>query len=159
MRLHKAAFLQSQYSLLLPSPNLPPTQTLHLAAAAICIFLCRPCQELVFLSVSHRLLPLPPTSTPSNPCLSISRPTKVRYCISDGPFLTVSNAHQIPRAAGLRGLMSSNAFTYTAGLRGEITYKSFWLMVEVGGWGRGTSGPRSRLRPTHFFRPSSGPHI
>lgn len=60
VRLHKAAFLQSQYSLLLPSPNLPPTQTLHLAAAAICIFLCRPCQEPIFLSVSHRPQLLPP---------------------------------------------------------------------------------------------------
>lgn len=162
MKLHKAAFLQLQYSLPLPSRNLPPTQSLDLAAA-ICMFPCSPCCEPVCLSAPHHLRPPPPTITPSEPLLSISPPKKVRYCISDRPFLTVSNAHQIPRAAGLRGLMSSNAFTYTAGLRGEITYKSFWLMVGVGGGGVGRghiwASARVWLRPTHFFLPSSGPQI
>lgn len=58
----------------------------------------------------------------STPPLSQS-PTEVRYCISGRPFFTVSNAHQIPQVGGLRGLIGYNAFTYTKGLREEITFK------------------------------------
>lgn len=77
----------------------------------ICVFL--------FLVVSQYpslcFLSSPPLSSPSF--------TEVRYCISGRPFLTVSNAHQIPQVGGLRGLISSNAFTYTKGLREEITFE------------------------------------
>lgn len=92
----------SMYSLV--TITLEPT---HL----ICVFL--------FLVVSQYPSPCflssPPLSSPSF--------TEVRYCISGRPFLTVSNAHQIPQVGGLRGLISSNAFTYTKGLREEITFK------------------------------------
>lgn len=57
--------------------------------------------------------------------LPLSSPsfTGVRYCISGRSFLTVSNAHQIPHVGGLRGLISSNAFTHTKDLGEEITFK------------------------------------
>ncbi len=61
----------------------------------------------------------------SSPLLPLSSPsfTEVRYCISGRPFLTVSNAHRIPQVGGLRGLIGYNAFTYTKGLREEITFR------------------------------------
>lgn len=59
----------------------------------------------------------------SDPPLSSPPSAEVRYCISGRPFLTVSNAHQIPQVGGLRGLIGYNAFTYTKGLTEEITFK------------------------------------
>ena len=67
-------------------------------------------------------LPSPPLPLLLSP-LSSPSSTEVRYCISGRPFLTVSNAHQIPQVGGLRGLIGYNAFTYTKGLREEITFK------------------------------------
>lgn len=46
----------------------------------------------------------------------------MQYCVSGRPFLIVSNAHQIPQVEGLSGLITYNAFTYTKGLREEITF-------------------------------------
>lgn len=81
----------------------------HCCSMCFCISYCQP--------ISLSMLPLtPPLSSPPS--------TEVRYCISGRPFLTVSNAHQIPQVGGLKGLIGYNAFTYTKGLREEITFKS-----------------------------------
>lgn len=74
----------------------------------MCVFCVLYCQPI---SRSVSTPPLSPSST------------EVRYCVSGRPFLTVSNAHQIPQVGGLRGLIGYNAFTYTKGLREEITFK------------------------------------
>lgn len=72
-------------------------------------FLCSPLWEKI---------PAPLPQTSCSPSFS-----EVRYCISAWLFLTVSNAHQIPQVGGLRGLISTNASTFTKGLREEITSK------------------------------------
>lgn len=61
------------------------------------------------------LTPLPQPPLPCSPSFS-----EVRYCISGWPFLTVSNAHQIPQVGGLRGLISANASTFTEGLERKV---------------------------------------
>lgn len=95
------------YTLSVPLGNNEP--------AALSCSMCASVFLIVGQDRSPCFLSTPPLSSPSS--------TEVRYCISGRPFLTVSNAHQIPQVGGLRGLIGYNAFTYTKGLREEITFK------------------------------------
>ena len=89
--------------------------------AAVCVCVCRG-------GCSHGLDKASPAccsslSLPLSPPLSPLRPrgasswAEVRYSISASPFLTVSNAHQVPRVGGLRALIGCNSLTSTQGPR------------------------------------------